>query len=779
MATASTPSPMAQQARRMYVEHLLRGLGPTIQAVRDGVVQLTGQPVEPKLAVQRQATATALYQLGGPWLQRAAASLREALANGGMTTVVPIEVPVNSEGELDFNIVDDVTVDHEILISRMALALVDLASWEYNDLRSRINMLESREDLENNDLIRPLVFARMVATAWRDAGLDAECWKAAQTPLHHEFANLVESGFRSVNEMLIQNNVMPEIDLRSMIRREFTANKTVKPNPVTGAPLAAPPPPGAMVDVGAYIPMTSSLSHLAEQAEKLIGRLTDLVYQHVPNFPTPQQQPVSQVGGLASQVPPSSASIQEGLSRLMEELQHKQAGPPPATNAQESTPAAPNDEEYIPSQQSLLDDLQQRKRLLKQAANNPADRATIEIVALLFQSILTDERIPASVRVWFARLQMPVLRVAMAEPEFFAEMDHPARRLIDRMGSCVMGFDTGSRSVGDLLQKEIKRIAQVVEAYPDTGRRVFQTVLTEFESFLEHYFKNENEASRVGVSLAQQIEQRETLTIQYTIELRTRLNEVPVQEGVRDFLFHVWADVLAMSALQSGKQGPDVKAMKRAAADLIWSASAKVSREERGEVLRRLPTLLKTIREGMQLAGIVAEKQEAHIRTLNNLFAAAFTSKAAIIPHERLEALMNQLETIEELLPDSHDSDIDEAIVLDLSGHESDELEVVGAGGTMPTPAMLAWAAELQVGGWFMLDYRDRNEPVQLAWQGMRKQLILFVSPRGRGVLFQRHRLAAFLQAGLLVPAEDEKLTVKATRDALKKLDGDPSRLLQ
>ena len=105
------------------------------------------------------------------------------------------------------------------------------------------------------------------------------------------------------------------------------------------------------------------------------------------------------------------------------------------------------------------------------------------------------------------------------------------------------------------------------------------------------------------------------------------------------------------------------------------------------------------------------------------------------------------------------------------------ELEVLGAGGSMPTPAMLAWARELQVGSWYMLDYRGRNEQVQLAWQGMRRQLTLFVSPQGRGVLFQQHRLAAFLQAGLLVPAQEEALTVKATRSAMAKLDGDPSRL--
>jgi len=327
------------------------------------------------------------------------------------------------------------------------------------------------------------------------------------------------------------------------------------------------------------------------------------------------------------------------------------------------------------------------------------------------------------VRVWFARLQMPVLRVAVSEPDFFATIDHPARRLIDRMGSCVMGFDANSRAVGDILEKEIKRVVQVVEAYPDTGRRVFQTVLVEFEKFLEHYCKNENEASRKGVSLAQQVEQRETLAIQYTIELRKMLNEMPVQEGVREFLFQVWADVLAMTAVQHGNQSDATKEMKRAATDLIWSASAKVSREERAEVIRRLPPLLKTLRDGMGHAGLPAAKQDEHIQRLNNSLAAAFTAKTAAIPHERLEELMARLETLEELLPEAGELEIDESMVHDLSGHESSELEVVAEGGSMPTPAMLAWARELQVGGWFMLDYRSRNEAMQLAWQGMRRQL--------------------------------------------------------
>ena len=66
---------------------------------------------------------------------------------------------------------------------------------------------------------------------------------------------------------------------------------------------------------------------------------------------------------------------------------------------------------------------------------------------------------------------------------------------------------------------------------------------------------------------------------------------------------------------------------------------------------------------------------------------------------------------------------------------------------------------------------------MQLVWHGMRKQLSLFVGPDGRCKLFQQHRLAAYLQAGLLVPAQDEALTIRATRAALNQLNAEPARL--
>jgi hypothetical protein len=67
---------------------------------------------------------------------------------------------------------------------------------------------------------------------------------------------------------------------------------------------------------------------------------------------------------------------------------------------------------------------------------------------------------------------------------------------------------------------------------------------------------------------------------------------------------------------------------------------------------------------------------------------------------------------------------------------------------------------------------------LQFVWRSERKHLNLFAATSGKSFLIQAGRLAAYLQAGLLLPQEEESLTVRATRDALTKLEANPERLL-
>jgi hypothetical protein len=421
----------------------------------------------------------------------------------------------------------------------------------------------------------------------------------------------------------------------------------------------------------------------------------------------------------------------------------------------------------------------ERSDKLKQHTTQDAEKAIVEIVALMFQAILAEERIPAVVRVWFARLQIPVLRVAMVEPDFLGSTDHPARQLIDRMGGCVMGFDAAGLQ-GGRLEAEIRRVVQVIEQYPETGKRVFQLVHEEFKKFLARHLAGSDTAKRV-VSVAQQVEQKEALSIQYTIELRKLLDTMPVSDVVREYMFKVWADVMAMGAVRHGGQHAETLALKRTATDLVWAASPKPTSRERTAVIQSLPKLLARLRKGMDLLGLTPEAQETHIKSLNDAVAQAFLNRASAITAEQIEQLARSLASLEDVVTDDAAGDVmlDPTSIELMLGVDASALEVITHGGSDPSEGMLAWARELEIGQWFQLHHRDVTVQVQYAWRSERGQIHLFTAAAGQSYLIQARRLASFLQAGLIHPTEEEALTVRATRMAIARLEAEPTRLLQ
>jgi hypothetical protein len=329
------------------------------------------------------------------------------------------------------------------------------------------------------------------------------------------------------------------------------------------------------------------------------------------------------------------------------------------------------------------------------------------------------------------------------------------------------------------MESEIRRVVQVIEQYPETGRRVFQLVLEEFQKFLSRFLTEKGSTQRL-VSVAQQVEQKETLTIQYTIELRNMLNKIKVRDEIREFLFKVWAEALAVAALRHGAQHADTLTLKRTATDLLWAASAKPNREDRARVIQALPKILRHLRQGMSLLGLPATTQDAHLKIISDILADAFQSKTDVVSQEDIDDMARRLEQLEVAISDDgpEEFELDPGTLEAMLGVDASSFEMLANSGSTPSQAMIAWASELQLGQWFVLEHNGRVVQVQLVWRSDRRQLHLFASADGQSYLIQARRLAAYLQAGLLVPAEEEALTVRATREALTKLDANPERLL-
>lgn len=783
--TAADPHapPLGTQARELFVKHLGRCLPRLGKACEDHLSAAPDLSSQAGDVRERRDAWTAYQKSQASWIQQSRSDLQRRLQP--RSAVQPHATPDTPEV---LELLAERVIDNQILASRLAMQVLDVVSSELNELRLRIQHLEQLQELPRNDVLLPDVVALILVERWLAEDLSREAWLQVQDALAPVLGSSLLEAYGTANEFLISCGVMRVITLQSLVRRVVgrrSSGVIVGKRPVPferegggrSGTQAGRRGNGVRVGEGRdhfgsvpasmwthdetrLLTQSTPLSRARTRAQGVVGRLRRFLIDKVGvSFESTQWSPPSahlqQLMNVAAASPLQGAdvSLEEGSAR---------SGSVHQGSVQVDRAAAV---------------LRQRTTEFKQAARTASEKATIEVVALMFQSILAEERIPPSVRVWFARLQIPVLRVALAEPEFFSALHHPARRLIDRMGSCVMGFETGAGSTA--LELEIKRIVQVIEQYPETGRQAFQVVLDEFQTFLSAYLSEQVSVSRY-VSVAQQVEQKETLSVQYTIELRKLLDDISVSDELREFLFKVWVDVLAVASVRYGPQHEETSALKRVASELLWAASAKPKRNDRTRVFQQLPGLLARLRQGMSLLGFPQAIQDLHLKLVNDTLADAFMSRTQAISQERLNKLSERLAQLEEYFPGSGvtDLDLDNESVEMITGVDASNIEVIKQGGSQPSEAMRAWAVELQVGTWFGLDHNGKLDSVQFAWRSARGQLYLFVTHTGRCFLIQAARVAAYLQAGLLVPIEEEALTVRATREAMAKLDANPERLL-
>jgi len=807
MVTASFSSQrqrLAGDIRQQFVTDAVKTMAEVVSAVHERLRALMDEAASSR-DMQVRRDAWTFYQRNKiNWLDATARAWQESLAP-------PVETPKELSFDMGgLSLVGTDVVENKILASRLVLRVMDKVSSELDDLRLRIRYLEDSDELDRHDILRPDVLVLKLVEEWAASGMPNGSWPLVNDAVQSLMSERLKQAYQKANRTLIEKGVMPTINLKDRVKRAAPQSSQGRAFPSTRlasdmAPHSERPSTGAhrgpdSIPSSGYRTDSARNSSYGQGAREHSGPQGFVPASGARPSGDDNEMAQDETRMMTAATPLARARFRaQGVLGQLKRLLVGRVGPDfDATSYQIASPAlaaalAPRGvagaqphgesvtlfEDYSPS---VVAQVAGRLRLqtaeLKTKAESKGEKATIEIVALMFQAILQEDRIPPAIRVWFSRLQMPVLRVALAEPDFFGTVNHPARQLIDRMGSCVMGFDA-SGIQGGPLEKEVKRVVQVIEQYPETGKRVYELVYAEFQKFVQKFLAGSGATQKIA-SVAQQVEQKETLTIQYTIEMRNMLKDIPVRDEIRTYLFKVWAEVLAVAAVRKGPQHAETLEFKQTSSDLVWAASAKPDRADRARVIQNLPKLLQRLRSGMTLLGMAPSQQDIHIKTVSDMLADAFLSKTDAIPAAQIEALAKRLANLEDFVSEDGMGDLPldaESIELML-GIDPATIDVVANGGSKPSNAMLAWANELELGTWFMLDHNGGMTKVQFAWRSDRKQLNLFASAAGHSYLIQAGRLAAYLQAGLLLPQEEEALTVRATRDALAKLEANPERLL-
>jgi hypothetical protein len=485
---------------------------------------------------------------------------------------------------------------------------------------------------------------------------------------------------------------------------------------------------------------------------------------------------------VAPGVPMQFAMIEPGLLASINEVQRLNAL---ATMAGKNGAAA--------AAISERDELHLRQHVAEKATRQ-VDKLTIELVGMLFDRIHQDKHIPAEIKTALARLQFPVMKVALADAELFVSPVQPARRLMDRIASTAVGWlPEGEDNVRYLA--EVNKAINTVLVAINEGPAIFEKALDEFEKYLaEERVRDDDPVTRAKRAL-EEAETREVMAINAAIGIRRAFDGVQIESYLRDFLLDVWVKVLVAATLKERSQPDFAKRFRDAVSDLVWSVQPKINPDDRKRLVKTIPAVLGTLREGLQLIELPASQTQEFFGKLMTSHAQAVKALEVAYggaPHVDAGAIRRKIEEVRIAEPPPAAPDepaqqltITADVVRSAVAANHAEVNVLEEPLTVAPEEMIpveqlsdggidAMIEGWQRGSWFDLWTGQQTERVRLRWVSPRRNFYLFTSAEtGKAHSLAPLILRGYVRAGRIKPAEKAPLFERVVGDLMRELQGE------
>ena len=257
-----------------------------------------------------------------------------------------------------------------------------------------------------------------------------------------------------------------------------------------------------------------------------------------------------------------------------------------------ATPSAPG-----AAQNADVFYLPRLKASIPQGSLSRGDESTIDLLSKVFDTVFLDPNIPKEIRELIQFLQIPVLKAALADKNFFFEEAHPARRLINLLTR--VGPD--QRATDDPLFQAMQRSVDKVGRDAGEGASAFAHAVAELEESIKADEHGEVEAIAAPIAAALKQERVTAATRSARSAVAARVSSGEVVAVLETFLEKKWTSVLTLAyTLEEEKPGA-VGSATRTMDDLIWSVKPKITHDERRSLIAKLPTLLATLNKWLDI----------------------------------------------------------------------------------------------------------------------------------------------------------------------------------
>ena len=261
----------------------------------------------------------------------------------------------------------------------------------------------------------------------------------------------------------------------------------------------------------------------------------------------------------------------------------------------------------------------------KQLSLGEIDDDAINLVAMLFQFILDDRNLAVPMKALISRLQIPIIKVAMADKSFFSKGGHPARKLLNEIATAALGWMPGNNLARDPLYKKVEKVVDQIVNDFDTNPQLFQDVLADFIGFLEVEKRRAGLVEQRTIDAEDGKARAELARAEVDAVLEEKRRGVTVPDVVGTLLSDGWSNVLFLHCLKGDQGKADMTRALQLVDDLIWSVGPMSADGSRQKLLRLLPGLLRELRAGLGLIGfnphdmnqLLEELEAIHLRQLS------------------------------------------------------------------------------------------------------------------------------------------------------------------
>ena len=223
---------------------------------------------------------------------------------------------------------------------------------------------------------------------------------------------------------------------------------------------------------------------------------------------------------------------------------------------------------------------------------------TVELIARLFEQIGRRLQHEGDARALLSGLQLPLLRAAASDQQFFERRDHPARQLLDKTTQAMHDWldDNVGGEVAHDLRPKFEKVVERANHEPPRAS-LYAALLAEIEQHVAQWQSNAKVMEHRHVEAMQDHDRWEQARRRVARLLHERFAHAPSNHPLRTLLNHTWSDVLALTLMRHG-EGSETFAARLVITDQLMGRLPAGDRQRLGQ----------KVQNGLQQIGIHSDE---------------------------------------------------------------------------------------------------------------------------------------------------------------------------